>query len=122
MASVTPVNAGASDLFKSGTTSTPFSSTTSATAVETAPEGEAVDDSVQLSQQAMQLLEAAGTARKAGESSSTLTGPVTLAPQPELAAALEQAYGLSSGKTRRPVIRAPRTGVPRPKNKRGPDR
>src|ERR1700722_10341313 len=101
MASVTPVNAGASDLFKSATSGTPLSSAAPSPGAQTAPESDSPDDSVQLSQQALQLLETnrlfegATASQRAVEAGSALTGPITLAPQPELAAALEQAYGIS---------------------------
>jgi hypothetical protein len=123
MASVTPVNAGASDLFKSGTTGTPLSSAAPSPNAQTAPESEPANDSVQLSLQALQLIEtnrlfnAGSASQRAVETNSALTGPITLAPQPELAAALEQAYGLSAAEARRPVIRPRRPAVNKPKGK-----
>jgi len=123
MASVTPVNPGASDLFKSGTTGTPLSSAAPSPNAQIASESQPADDSVQLSLHALQLLEtnrlfeAGSSSQKAAETNSSLTGPITLASQPELAAALEQAYGLSSAGTRRPVIRARRPAVNKPKGK-----
>jgi hypothetical protein len=131
MASVTPVMAGTSDLFKSDTAPASPVSPTSAHGEETPAESALANDSVQLSLQALQLLEtsrlleSAGSAAKAFNAASgmldtqesRLAGPITLAAQPELAAALEQAYGLSSGQIRPPFVRARRPVAARPKGK-----
>src|SRR5579871_2811528 len=100
MASVTPVTGGPSDLFKPDTTPASAALTANAHDAETATEGPATSDSVQLSLQALQLLEtnrlfeATGTSVKAFNAASglmetqesRLSGPITLAAQPELAA------------------------------------
>jgi hypothetical protein len=121
-------------LFKSDTAPASAATTAFSHAEETAAEIIPANDSVQLSLQALQLLEtsrlieAAGTSLKGFNAASglmetqesRLSGPITLAPQPELAAALELAYGLSSGLIRRPPMR-PRRAVEkvaaRPKGK-----
>jgi hypothetical protein len=135
MASVTPVPAGASDLFQSDTTPASHSAAASH-ALENSHESESADDTVELSQQALQLLEtnrlfaAANGAQKVFNAAaglletqtSSLTGPIVLASQPELAAALEQAYGLVSGRTARPVVPARRPMIVRPKDKSSRER
>ncbi len=134
MASVTPVTAGASDLFQSDTTPASHSAT-APHALETAHDSESADDTVELSEQALQLLEtnrlftAAHGAQKVFNAAagmletqtSSLTGPIVLASQPELAAALEQAYGFSAGRTARPVVPARRPMIARPKDKSSRD-
>ncbi|HWE51623.1 MAG TPA: hypothetical protein VG273_17655 [Bryobacteraceae bacterium] len=131
MASVTPVTTGTSDLFKPDTAPTSSASTASSQPQETAAESPLPADSVQLSLQALQLLEtsrlleAAGAGSKAFNATgglmetqqSQLSGPITLAPQPELAAALEQAYGLFSSQIPRPYVRPRRPVDARPKGR-----
>ncbi len=131
MASVTPVTAGAADLFKSDTSPASSASASTSHTEEAAAESTPANDSVQLSLQALQLLEtsrlidAAGTSLKAFNAASglmetqesRLSGPITLSPQPELAAALEQAYGLSSSFVQRPLVRPRQPAARRPKGK-----
>jgi hypothetical protein len=131
MASVTPVTAGASDLFKSDTAPASAALAASSHTEEIAAESAPPNDSVQLSLQALQLLETSRLLEATGASlrafngasgllesqESRLSGPITLAPQPELAAALEQAYGLSSRQIPRPFVRPRRTIATRPRGR-----
>ena len=66
MASVTPVMAGTSDLFKSDTAPASPVSPTSAHGEETPAESALANDSVQLSLQALQLLETSRLLESAG--------------------------------------------------------